>query len=389
MKTVKALYARLNTAKDFKEKYPNFDPDDGKIHVLFLSACSNESSYYRLILPALELNRTDTHAAIVSDIHKWDFNKQFDDYDNPIDYRLVKWADYVVMPALFTNVDYIIQVLREANSDIEFIMDLDQLYHELPDYHPSSKKLTQALKDTLLNNCYKVDILTAPNSAILNYYGRLANGHTDDLELYLERYGNLLSNFTFEDLAPMERNQGDRVRIGVILDPSQAHDLQLIEEPIKALTEKYQQQIEIIVYGWGERTVYQNPILKDLPITYERPVPFFDYHSRLNVLRLDIGLLPFANNAYNTAGKCLLRYLDFSAHLVPVVASHIAPLDRIITESENGMLAQSKDEWVSKVCSLIDNAQLRRDIGSYAQKTAWEQHSYTPKVIQRLRSIFI
>ncbi len=37
MKTVKELFMRLNGATSFKEKYPLYDPEDGKIHVLFLS----------------------------------------------------------------------------------------------------------------------------------------------------------------------------------------------------------------------------------------------------------------------------------------------------------------------------------------------------------------
>lgn len=389
MKTVKALYSRLNTETNFRQKYPDFDPDDKKIHVLFLSACSNESSYYRLILPALELNRTDTHCAIVSDIHKWDFNKLFDDYDNPLDFRLVQWADYVVMPVLFTDVAYIIQAMRQINSDIEFIMDIDQLYHELPEYHPDFKKLSPALKDTFLANFFKVDILTAPNSRILSYYGQLAQQQSDDLELYLERYGNLLSNYTFEGLAEIQRNQGEKIRIGLILDPSQAQDLRLIEQPIRTLLANFPEKIELVIVGWSERTVYQNPVLEGLDIRYERPVAFFDYHSRLNSLALDIGLLPFTNHAFNITGKSLLRYLDFSSLMVPVVASRISPLDKIITEGENGFTASTDEEWLGHMSQLIGNPELRRNMGAYAHKLAWEQHSYTPKAIQRLRSIFI
>lgn len=389
MKTVKALYTYLNTEKDFKKKYPGYNPDDGKVHVLFLSACSNESSYYRLILPALELNRTDTHAAIISDIHKWDFNKLFDDYDNPIDYRLVKWADYVVMPVLFTDVEYIIRNMREINSDIEFVMDVDQNYHELPDYHPDYRKLRPDLKDTLLGNFFKVDILTAPNSAILNYYGHLAEQNTEEMELYLERYNNLLSNFTFDEISGIQRNQNERVRIGLILDPSQVNDLKTIEPALVSLHNTFKEKIELVIYGWNEKIAEQNSLLKDLPVTYERPVPFFDYHNKLNSLALDIGLLPFVNNAFNVAGKAWLRYLDFSANMVPVIAPAMNPFNRIITEGENGFIAASEEEWAAKVSQLIENTEQRQKIGSYAHKFVWENYSYNPKAIQRLRSVFI
>ena len=162
MKTLKELYSRLNTAKDFKELYPHYEMEDNKVHVLFLSPCMNETGYYRMILPALELNRTDTHAAIIGHIHKWDFNKMFDDYDSPVDFRLVKWADYVVIPAMFTDISYIIKSMREINDDIEFVMDLDINYHELPEYHPDYKKLRPELKEMMISNLLKVDILQLP-----------------------------------------------------------------------------------------------------------------------------------------------------------------------------------------------------------------------------------
>lgn len=389
MKTVKTLYAHLNTAKDFGDKYPGLRFDDQKIHVLFLSACSNETSYYRLILPALELNRTDSHSAIVSDIHKWDFTKLFDDYDNPIDYRLVQWADYVVMPVLFTDVSYIIRNMREINSDIEFVMDVDQNYHELPDYHPDYKKLHQNLKTTLLENFLKVDILTAPNGFILNSYGRLAEQRTEELELYLERYGSLLSSFSFEEVTQIQRNTGEPVRIGLILDPSQAQDLKTIEQPLRTLLGTHGEKVELVIYGWNERSVAQNTCLKGLPVIYEKPSSFFDQYTRLNSLSLDIGLLPFVNNAYNVSGKALQRYLDFSSLMVPVIATKMAPFDKLISEGESGFMATTDEEWLSRITQMVDSAQLRQDIGAYAHKQAWENHSYTPKAIQRLKSIFI
>ncbi|MBS1635403.1 MAG: glycosyltransferase [Bacteroidetes bacterium] len=389
MKTVKNLYNRLNTAKDFKEKYPEYDPEDKKIHVLFLSACINESSYYRLILPALELNRTGTHAAIVNDIHRWDFNKMFDDYDNPIDYRLVQWADYVVMPVLFSDASYIIRDLREINSDIEFVMDVDFNYHELPDYHPNYNKLGKDLKDTLLANFFIMDILSAPNTSILNYYGQLAQKQSEDIDLYLERYANLLSHYTFEEVKQTGSETSERIKIGLLLDPSQAGDLKSIEKPLTSLMEIYKGKVELVIYGWTGSIADENNLLKGIPVRFIKPINFFDYHARLRKLDFDIGLLPLVNNLFNTSGKALTRYLDFSTSMVPVIVPNMQPFQKLIKEGENGFIASSDEEWISKTTTLIENADLRREVGAYAHKFVWENFSYTPKAIQRLRSIFI
>lgn len=389
MKTLKELNWRLETFKQFHEKYPHFNMDDHKIHVLYLSPCMNETGYYRMILPALELNRTDTHTAIIAAIHKWDFNKVFDDYDNPIDFRLVQWADYVVIPTIFTDVDYIIKSMREINNDIEFVMDIDVNYHELPEYHPDHQKLKPGAKEMLISNLSKVDILTAPNNPILNFYNELIQKREEEFLLYFERFPNLLSNFTYEERNQINRNRTDKVRIGIILDASQANDLKTIEKPLEILLEKHKDKIEIILFGWSKKIAEQHEVLKDLRITYEKPVPFQEYHSRLNSLAFDIGLLPFGNNNFNVSGKTLNRFLDFSANMIPVIAPKMLPYEKIIKDGENGFIATNEDEWVSKVDLLINDAQMRTDMGNFAHNIAWENFSYTPKVMQRLKSIFV
>lgn len=389
MKTVKQLYFRLNTESDFKNRYPDFDLNDKKIHVLFLSPCMNETGYYRMILPALELSRTNTHSAIVGHIHKWDFNKLFDDYDSPIDLRLVEWADYVVLPTMFSDVSYIIKTIREINNDIEFVMDLDMNYHQLPEYHPDFKKLTPRLKDTLLSNLSKVDILTAPNSYILNYYHDLVRKDNKQYQLYFERYQNLLSHFTFEENPTIYRSTKDKLRIGLILDPSQQHDLRTIEKPIATLLEKHKQKIEIVLLGWSNKSAWQCGILKDKQISYKRPVPFQEYHTRLNNLAFDIGLLPLVVNDYNTSGRNFNRFLDFSAFKIPAIVPAMSPFKNIVRDGENGFIASSENDWINKADQLIANAELRKEIGNNAFKTVWETCSYTPKTIQRLQSIFI
>lgn len=389
MKTVKELYWRLETSKIINEKHPNFSMEDKKIHVLFLSPCMNETGYYRMILPALELNRTDTHSAILTKIQKWDFNKMFDDYDNPVDFRLVEWADYVVIPTMFTDADYIIKSMREINDDIEFVMDIDVNYHELPEYHPDSKKLTPEMKEMLIGNLSKVDILTAPNSYILNFYHDLVLKDSKEYLLYFERYHNLLSNFTFEQANPFIKNTTEKVRIGLILDPSQEHDLKTIEKPIASLLEKHKQEIEIIIFGWSGKTAEQYGVFKNLRISYEKPVPFPEYHSRLNSLAFDIGLIPLLANEYNVAGKGFNRFLDFSGFKIPSVVPSMLPFKNIINDGENGFIASQEEDWVNKADQLISNAELRREIGNNAFKTVWEKYSYTPKTIQRLKSVFI
>lgn len=213
--------------------------------------------------------------------------------------------------------------------------------------------------------------------------------HEHEFLLYFERFPNLLSNFTFEEIPQIIRNTTGKIRIGIILDGSQGNDLKTIEKVIISLLDKYKQGIEFILFGWSKKIAEQYGVLKELRISYEKPVPFFDYHYKLNSLAFDIGLLPFVDNSYNASGKSYNRFLDFSVNMIPVVVPNMLPINKMIKDGENGFIASSEEEWINKTDQLISNVQLRKDIGNNAFKTVWESFSYTPKAIQRLRNIFV
>jgi hypothetical protein len=388
MKTLKELINRLTIAQNFKERYPNFNTQDGKIHVLFLSPCLHEAGYYRMILPALELNRTSSHCAIINQINKWSFDKQFDDYDSPINFKLVEWADYVVLPAMFTDVGYIIRDMRKVNDDIEFVMDMDVNYHELPASHPDKEKI-EAGKDILIKNISQVDIVTAPNQSVINYYNNLIQKRSEEFLLYFQSYPNLLSGFTFEERQEILKNNGPKVRIGIILHASQANDLRTIEKALSTLLEKHKEQIEVVIFGWPPKLGEQHGLLKGLPVVYQKTELLTGYHQILNEQHFDIGLIPLENNLYNASGNAINRFLDFSSCMVPVVAANISPFKNIITDGENGFIASNDEEWISKIELLVTEAALRREIGQTAFAMAMEGFSYTPKTIQRLKNIFV
>jgi glycosyltransferase involved in cell wall biosynthesis len=268
-------------------------------------------------------------------------------------------------------------------------MDVDSNYHELPEYHPDSKKFSPQLKDTLVKNLADVEIFTAPNTSVLSYYQRLISQRSEDYLLYFENYKNLLSSFTFEETTQIHRNTREKIRIGIILDSSQAEDVKNIAPALETLLEKHKQSIEIILIGWSHKLAEQHGLFAKLPLTYEKPTSYFNYHERLNNLSLDIGLIPFVNNPYNSSGKALTRYLDFSAFMIPVVTSDMIPFNKIITKGENGLIADSTGDWIAQTETLITNPQLRKEMGEYAFKTAWEKLSYTPHAINRLAKIFI
>lgn len=389
MKTVTALAEQLGNALTFREKYPLFNLKDQKIHVLFLSPCLNETGYYRMILPALELNKTDTHSAIIAHIHKWDYNKLFDDYDHPVSIRLVKWADYVVLPSMFSDVSYIIESFRAVNSDIDFVMDLDLNYHALPDYHPHKKVLTSEAKATLLNNLSLVDVVTAPNMTILRNYLNLAHSSPKMFEFSPENFGNLVSNFAYDDITEIHRNPGVKVRIGILLDGFFPEDLRTIEDALLKVLAENKDMVELVIYGWNDKMRARYGILKDIEVEFKQIVNTNVFHTYLNELTIDIGLIPFVNNVYNRSGRAFNRLLDFSGLMIPSVMPSVAPFTGCIKDGENGFLARTSEEWYDKMTRLIHDAELRISMGQLASAMVWQSYSYVNvRATERLKEIF-
>jgi glycosyltransferase involved in cell wall biosynthesis len=267
-------------------------------------------------------------------------------------------------------------------------MDIDLNYHELPAHHPNKERI-EGGKDILIKNLSQVDILTAPNQSILNYYKNLIQKSNEEFLLHFESYPNLLSTFTFEERKEILKNSGAKVRIGILLESSQAGDLRTIEKPLTSLLEKYKEQIELIIFGWSLKLGEQHGLLKGLPVIYHKPETFLSYHLALNDSQFDIGLIPLDDNVYNASGNAISRFFDYSSGMIPMVTSNIPPFKRIVAEGENGFIASNEEEWVNKIERLITDAALRREMGKTAFAMAMENFSYTPKTIQRLKTIFV
>lgn len=393
MKKIKVLYTLLQEQKDFKIRYPQFDPDDGKIHILYLSTCLNGTGYYRSIAPALELNRSKTHSAIITNIHKWNFNKQSLEYDDSLDesssVKLIQWAHYVVLPIILTDTTYIVKTLEALNEDIQIVMDIDFNIHSLPNEHPQYSKITEKQKDQLLMNISDMSILTSASEGLLDFYEQLLERDHPDSTTFLEYIPNLISQFGYEDVEPLKKNGSDKIRIGIIGNASSAMDTTCIGEVLKTIQEKHKGKIELIMFGWDGKSPKGELVLKDIEFTYVKSVGFLDYFNKLNDLALDLALIPLADIPYNTMGKSFIKYLELSVFRIPVVASDVEPLKEVLEHNETGYLASSDEDWVSYTERLISDQPLRERIGGSALKAVWRNYSFTSRTLQLYEEIFI
>lgn len=90
--------------------------------------------------------------------------------------------------------------------------------------------------------------------------------------------------------------------------------------------------------------------------------------------KIDIGLYPLPDEPW-VYGKSGLKALQYMAIGIPVIAQAIGANFRIIEDGVTGFLVSSEQEWIEKLSMLINNSELRKEIGLNAKKKVERYYS--------------
>jgi glycosyltransferase involved in cell wall biosynthesis len=104
---------------------------------------------------------------------------------------------------------------------------------------------------------------------------------------------------------------------------------------------------------------------------------------------MDIGVMPLPDDRWSK-GKCGLKALQYMALGIPTVCSPVGVNTEIIRDGENGLIADTEDEWVEKLKQLLRSADLRRRLGLAGRATVEDSYSalsQAPRVYQVLESV--
>lgn len=81
----------------------------------------------------------------------------------------------------------------------------------------------------------------------------------------------------------------------------------------------------------------------------------------------DIGLAPLPDNEF-TRGKCGFKILQYAAAGLPVVASGVGVNREFAKDGVRGLLADSSSQWAEKLVELIENRNLRHQMGDASRE---------------------
>lgn len=133
--------------------------------------------------------------------------------------------------------------------------------------------------------------------------------------------------------------------------------LQLVAHPLKILAKNYDFVFRII----GSLEIFD----LDLPGVNVESV-LWGAETEAELLRsADIGIMPLYDRDYER-GKCAFKIIQYFSAGLPVVASPIGINAEVVTEGENGYLANDESGWVKALSDLLEDQQLRQRLGRAA-----------------------
>jgi glycosyltransferase involved in cell wall biosynthesis len=119
-------------------------------------------------------------------------------------------------------------------------------------------------------------------------------------------------------------------------------------------------------------------VISDKPLQLDRvkveSEPWRLETEQANLADFDIGIMPLWDSLW-TRGKCGYKILQYMGVGTPVVASDVGVNNRIISHAENGFLAQTQQDWVNSLRTLIENAEQRRIFGERGRQLIEQRYS--------------
>ena len=164
----------------------------------------------------------------------------------------------------------------------------------------------------------------------------------------------------FDRFLPMKVAGDNTIRIGWQGGSAHFEDLHAVANDIVEIAQKYP-KVRFIFKG-----IQYNALFKDIMDQVEWHPWHGDiatYPLDVRDMKLDIGLCPLVDNAFNR-GKSPLKWEEYSAMKIPTIASPTVYADEI-DYGKTGFIA-NKGEWFDRMEELILSPSLRKDMAERA-----------------------
>ena len=247
-----------------------------------------------------------------------------------------------------------LEIIKVANSAGKLtVYEIDDDVWNVARTNPGAGTWTQTALSGLARCAGACQLVTTASEVLAQRLRRI-NPHVRVLP-------NSLPADSWDYPKPKEQRE-DRVVLGWAGSSSHVEDLRIISEVVQQLVERYP-QVEFVFAGGPD----------DVPLTLGnrvRRLEATDIRRYPEVLeQIDVGVIPLQDTAFNRA-KSDLKFVEYSMLGIPSVASKVEPYLKSVKHGENGFLAVNAKDWLKFLGRLVENVELRREIGARAQAFA-------------------
>ena len=164
-------------------------------------------------------------------------------------------------------------------------------------------------------------------------------------------------------------------RIVWIGSPSTVQYLLELAEPLGALAKRQAYTLRVI--GGGAIT---------MPGVDVESLPWSEDMEAALIEECDVGIMPLRDTPWEQ-GKCAYKLIQYMACGLPTVASPIGANREVVIEGETGFFANSQQEWVDALATLLDDAGMRQRLGQAGRARVEAEYSLQ-QIAPRLITLF-
>jgi len=244
---------------------------------------------------------------------------------------------------------FYIFILKKLNKKIIFDLD-DALYENHATVNPSIFSLDNLFFSFRKNNLDKTLKLAKAVTVTTPYLAEYVRKFNPQVHI-------ITGPIDCSLYKPSSKEASDKIVIGWIGSPVTVKYVQDILPVFIELDKKYS-NIEFHIIG-------SNPFNSE-----NLNIKFFAWSEESEISLLsdfDIGIMPLTYDKWSR-GKGGLKILQYFATGIPVVCSPVGINNDLVEEGKNGFFAKDNKEWTEKLGRLVENKQLRTEMGFNGHK---------------------
>jgi len=258
-----------------------------------------------------------------------------------------------------------------AYRDIPFIYSLDDNLLDLNE-NPGSRAWPGAIQKLICRRFIQgASAVVVSTDAIRNRIGRL----NENIVVLPNQIDDTLID---RDIAVKRTTRNsDKITFGYMGTFTHLDDLISVAGPLRNILGQHE-RLEFQVVGVGNPADIYSLFAKRKPTLVEVPGDQVQYTRFLRWMQREISwdfaIAPLEGGAFNDC-KSDIKFLDYSILGIPGIYSRRPSYGNTVKQGQNGLLAESYQEWLDALDSMVLDDSLRNRLASQCSSEVWENRT--------------